>query len=166
MEQSDDIDKLWWAAIAKRISHRQPWSTESKALDKSKKVMKRGFCCSMHFTCSCLAEKIMSIVPLDGLKPHWDSGRICSATGDSRFCSSLAKKVRQTDWQTDKHTDTQRDRETVLTTKSTPPLFMMARFYPIFWSKTTIQWHELKSLPQIVITGCLYAQINELYCIA
>ena len=48
--------------------------TVSNALVKSTKFMHRSTCCSWHFSCSCLAVKIMSIVPLSFLNPHWLSG--------------------------------------------------------------------------------------------
>ena len=38
------------------------------------KVMYRSTFCFWHFSCSCLAVKIMSIVPLSFLNPHWLSG--------------------------------------------------------------------------------------------
>ena len=46
----------------------------SKALLRSTKAIYRGFLCSRHFSCSCLREKIMSIVDLPALNPHWASG--------------------------------------------------------------------------------------------
>ena len=44
--------------------------TVSNALVRSTKVMYRSTFCSWHFSCSCLAVKIMSIVPLSFLNPH------------------------------------------------------------------------------------------------
>ena len=41
--------------------------TRSNALVRS---MKRGFPCSLHFSCSCLSEKIMSMVALFALNLH------------------------------------------------------------------------------------------------
>ena len=46
----------------------------SKALLRSTKAIYRRFLCSRHFSCSCLREKIMSIVDLPALNPHWASG--------------------------------------------------------------------------------------------
>ena len=44
--------------------------TVSNVLVRSTKVMYRSIFCSWHFSCSCLAVKIMSIVPLSFLEPH------------------------------------------------------------------------------------------------
>ena len=49
--------------------------TESNALVRSTKFMLRSTFCSWHFFWSCIVVKIMSIVPLSFLKPHWFSGR-------------------------------------------------------------------------------------------
>ena len=48
--------------------------TKSKALVRSMKAMYSGSHCSLHFSCSCLREKTMSIVDLPALKPHCNLG--------------------------------------------------------------------------------------------
>ena len=48
--------------------------TKSKALVRSMKAMYSGLGCSLHFSCSCLRERTMSIVDLTALKPHCDLG--------------------------------------------------------------------------------------------
>ena len=49
--------------------------------------------CSWHFSWSCLAVKIMSIVHLSFLNPHWISGRSpdCSRCSFSRLSRTLAR---------------------------------------------------------------------------
>ena len=56
-------------------SHSSSRLTVSKALDRSMKARYRSLQCSLHFSCTCLATKIMSAVLRCCLKPHWDSGR-------------------------------------------------------------------------------------------
>ena len=51
------------------------WMTVSDAYVRSTKVMYWSTFCSWHFSWSCLAVKIMSIVLLSFLNPHWLSGR-------------------------------------------------------------------------------------------
>ena len=67
--------------------------TVSNALVRSTKVMKRSTFCSWHFSWSCRAVKIMSIVPLSFLDPHWLSGRSpdCSRCSFNRFSRTLAR---------------------------------------------------------------------------
>ena len=60
--------------ILGRILKRPSLLTRSKAFVKSMKAMKSGCLCSLHFSWSCLSEKIMSIVDLLARKPHCDSG--------------------------------------------------------------------------------------------
>ena len=45
----------------------------SNALVRSMKAMYKGICCSLHFSCNCRREKIMSIVDHSAWKPHCDS---------------------------------------------------------------------------------------------
>lgn len=56
------------------IFHRFSLLTVSKALVRLTKVENRSEFWSWHFSCSCLAAKTMSMVPLHFLKPHWLSG--------------------------------------------------------------------------------------------
>lgn len=49
----------------------QPWRDK---VVKYMKAIKRGFCCSLHFSCSRLREKIMSTVERSARKVHWESG--------------------------------------------------------------------------------------------
>ena len=72
-----------------RVSHMAGLGTLSKAFLRSQKICTSSCCCSRHFSCSCLAQKSMSIVPRDGLTPHWDSGRISSANW-----RSLSSRIR------------------------------------------------------------------------
>ena len=53
-------------------------------VDESHKQSLHDVVRSLHFSWICCAAKIISIVPWDGLKPHWDSGRI-SASGRRQF---------------------------------------------------------------------------------
>ena len=53
-----------------KMSNRPSQLTMSKAFVRSIKAMKRGLCCSQHFSCSCLREKIISTVDRFGRKPH------------------------------------------------------------------------------------------------
>ena len=48
--------------------------TRSNALVRSMKAIYKGICCSLHFSCNCRREKIMSIVDRSARKPHCDSG--------------------------------------------------------------------------------------------
>ena len=48
--------------------------TKSKASVRSMKAMYSGCLCSQHFSCSCLREKIISMVDRPAPKPHWASG--------------------------------------------------------------------------------------------
>ena len=64
--------------------------TRSNAFVRSIKAMYKGMFCSLHFSCSCLTEKIMSTVDLCDLNPHWDSGYMRSASFWSRFRTTLA----------------------------------------------------------------------------
>ena len=65
--------------IRGRILKRPSLLTRSKALVKSMKTMKRGCCCSLHFSCSYLTEKIISTVERWDRKPH-DSEYTLSAS--------------------------------------------------------------------------------------
>ena len=67
--------------------------TVSNALVRSTKVMWRSTFCSWHFSWSYRAVKIMSIVPLPFLNPHWLSGRSpdCSMRSFNRFSRTLAR---------------------------------------------------------------------------
>ena len=53
-----------------KMSNRPSLLTMSKAFVRSIKAMKRGLCCSQHFSCSCLREKIISTIDQFGRKPH------------------------------------------------------------------------------------------------
>ena len=61
-----------------RTAHIIGWGTLSKAFLRSQKMNMIGCCCSWLFW-SCRAQKIMSIVPQEGQKPHWDSDSTSSA---------------------------------------------------------------------------------------
>ena len=67
--------------------------TVSNALVRSTKVIQRSMLCSWHFSWSCLAMKIMSVVPPSFLYPHWLSGRSpdCSRCSFSRLSRTLAR---------------------------------------------------------------------------
>ena len=60
--------------ILGRILKRPSLLTRSKAIVRSMKAMKSGCLSSLHFSWSCLSEKIMSTVDLLARKPHYDSG--------------------------------------------------------------------------------------------
>ena len=48
--------------------------------------------CSLHFFCICLSTKIMSVVPLLDLIPHWLSGVFsCAIVRMSLFSKTQAK---------------------------------------------------------------------------
>ena len=55
--------------------------------------------CSWHFSCSCRAVEVMSIVPLFFLNPHWLSGRSPdrSRCSFNRFSRTLARIFPATD---------------------------------------------------------------------
>lgn len=57
-----------------RSSNRPFLLTKSKALVRSMNIMYNGWPCSLLFSWSCLREKILSVVDLPALKPHWGSG--------------------------------------------------------------------------------------------
>ena len=57
-----------------RILNNPSLLTKSKALVTSVEAKYSGLCCSLHFSCSCLREKTISIVDLPALKPHCDLG--------------------------------------------------------------------------------------------
>ena len=63
-----------------RHAHRASLFTESNALVRSINARQRSRPCSLHFSCTCWAEKIMSVVPRPGLKPHCVSGIIWYVT--------------------------------------------------------------------------------------
>ena len=65
--------------------------TASNALVRSINAKQRSRPCSLHFSCTCRAEKIMSVVPRPGLKPHCVSGIILSERGCSRFRRTFAR---------------------------------------------------------------------------
>ena len=56
------------------IFHNLSLLTVSKAFVRSTKIVYRLHLCSWHFSCSCLAAKIMSTVPHPTWKPHCLSG--------------------------------------------------------------------------------------------
>ena len=60
--------------ILRRILKRPSLLTRSKAFVRSIKATEGGCLCSLHFSWSCLSEKIMSTVDLLARKPHCDSG--------------------------------------------------------------------------------------------
>ena len=57
--------------ITGRILKRASLLTRSKASVTSIKAMKRACCCSLHFSCSCLTEKVISTVERLDRKPHF-----------------------------------------------------------------------------------------------
>ena len=57
-----------------RIFHSPLWLTVSKVLVRSTKAAYRPMFCSVHFSCICLSMKILSMVSLLDLNPHWLSG--------------------------------------------------------------------------------------------
>ena len=67
--------------------------TVSNVLVRSTKVMWRSTFCSWHFSWSCRAVKIISIVPLFSLNPYWLSGRSPdhSRCSFDRFSKILAR---------------------------------------------------------------------------
>jgi len=70
--------------------HRALLGTESYAFRKSTNSINKAESCSLLFSTSCHAVKIMSAHPLPFLNPHCDSGRIFSATTCSLSCRILA----------------------------------------------------------------------------
>ena len=71
------------------------WNSSS-LLTKSKTIIRSikmyiGFLCSLHFSCNCLREKIMLIIDLCALNPHWDSGYILSTRTCSLFWTVLMR---------------------------------------------------------------------------
>ena len=65
--------------------------TESNALVRSINDKQRSRPCSLHFSCTCRADKIMSVVPRPGLKPHCVSGIILYEICCSRFRITFAR---------------------------------------------------------------------------
>ena len=49
-----------------RISHNPSLCTVSKALVRSMNNRYRSWECNLHFSCNCLSEKVMSVVPFPG----------------------------------------------------------------------------------------------------
>ena len=80
-----------------RHAHRTSLFTESNALVRSINAKQRSRPCSLHFSCTCRAEKIMSVVPRPGLKPYCVSGIILSERGCSRFRRTFARIFPATD---------------------------------------------------------------------
>ena len=70
-----------------KMDHRPDRLTVSKALVRSMNSMYRSWCCSTHFSCSCLTAEIISMVPLFFLNPHW-----LSKTTLSTKCSIILFK--------------------------------------------------------------------------
>ena len=60
--------------ILGKILKRPSLLTRSKASVRSMKALKSDCLCSLHFSWSCLSQKIMSTVDLLARKPHCDSG--------------------------------------------------------------------------------------------
>ena len=76
------------------IFHKASQLTVSNALVRSTKTWYNGACCSMRFSCSCLVDKIMSVVPLPERKPHCVSGMTNGYTSFiRRFKNSLASTL-------------------------------------------------------------------------
>ena len=65
--------------------------TESNALVRLINAKQTSRPCSLHFSYTCRAEKIMSVMPRPGLKPHCVSGIILSERGCSRFRRTFAR---------------------------------------------------------------------------
>lgn len=61
------------------------------------KVTLKSFVLLVAFSWSCLSTKTISVVPLLALKPHWLSGKWCSATaaGTSQLRRTLASRLIQ-----------------------------------------------------------------------
>ena len=74
MESLDHALQFGWATDLWRTLKRPSLLTRSNALVRSMKAMYKGICCSLHFSCNCRREKIMSIVDRSARKPHCDSG--------------------------------------------------------------------------------------------
>ena len=74
-----------------RHANRESLFTESNALVRSIHAKQRSHPCSLHFSCTCRAEKIMSVVPRPGLKPHYVSGIILSERACSRSRRTFAR---------------------------------------------------------------------------
>ena len=85
-----------------KLCHNFPKSLTTdcvNALIRSTKVMSRSSFCFWHFSWSCRAVKIMSIVPRFFLNPHWLSGRKpdCWRCSFNRFSRTLARIFPATD---------------------------------------------------------------------
>ena len=67
-----------------RIFHSPSRLTITKALVRSteKKAAYKPMFCSLYFSCMCLNMKIMFMVPLLDLNPHWLSGVFFDASQD------------------------------------------------------------------------------------
>ena len=57
------------------------------------KAVYKGTFCPLHFSCSCRAEKIISVIQRLDLNPHWDSGYTLSASFCRRGRTTLAKAL-------------------------------------------------------------------------
>ena len=81
------VTKSVGQSILSRISQRAIMSTESNAFVRTTKTAYISRCCSRHFSCSCLAVNIISMVLRPVPKPHWLSGNmpISSTCLDSRL---------------------------------------------------------------------------------
>ena len=71
-----------------RILNRPCLLTKSNAFVKSINAMKRGCCCSRHFSWIYLSESIISTVERLEEKPHCDSGYILSPSCCRRRCAT------------------------------------------------------------------------------
>lgn len=73
-----------------RILKRLSLLTRLNALVRSINAINNDCFCSLHFTCNCLSENMMSVVDLPAQKPHCDSERTCSASTWSCFSTTWA----------------------------------------------------------------------------
>merc|ERR1712096_161117 len=79
--------------IFNNIANSPSLLTRSKALVRSMKAIYKGTFCSLHFSCSCRTEKIISVVERLDLNPHWDSGYTLSASFCRRGRTTRAKAL-------------------------------------------------------------------------
>ena len=81
--------------IFNNIANSPSLVTRSKALVRSMKAIYKGTFCSLHFSCSCRTQQIMSVVKRSDLNPHCDSfGQLLYAMKD-HTCKCFASRTKQ-----------------------------------------------------------------------
>ena len=74
MEQLSDRVQLWGAAGLLQELEESASADQVEYLRQVYEGKVERLVLSRHFSWSCLTEKIMSVVDLPALNPHWDSG--------------------------------------------------------------------------------------------